>query len=423
MKLLTRIRYFLGLLTIVANSQSIRLIEKVKRSTSYRLLFCSTCILTQKLSKIYFFIILAIFVVSCDPEGPIVPPIEYPGEVIFSMKGTLDGDSLIIEAGKKNVRLYADFRLNADNIYEFQGAFEKSPSCTSDCVEALSVMITNDKIGTSVNISDALFIGDYSWIDEQIDTTINYQVSFEPVATATSFIGANWNFGDNNTSNALVPIHTFENNFPLVELETYDLFNNRSRVKTHLDLENGTDCQEDFYFLYNSISDIYTFKIPDASQNLTYNWTLTDGVNVFTNTGANFVRGVSSNDLFEVCLEVNNNGCLSQICKVYDNNSQTLVSATTFAYEIEPVNIVSIDQFLSKITLNYTSPDGIFYSSQNGIQPSSSTFEILEIEDYSEGSLDIKKIKATLNCVLFDANGNSLTLETNEFTFGVDYPN
>lgn len=359
---------------------------------------------------------------SCGEE--VTPPINTQGNITFSAIGTFGSNALTLEAGQNDVYLYTDYTINQQNIIELQGNFAKLPSCTTNCQENLAISISNNQTGNNLSITDALSVGDYIFVSPVLDSLTRYETTFQSFATANSVISATWRFDDVVFSNELAPVFIFDNDNPLIELETKDIFGNKSSIKTHLDLDNNTNCQTDFFFHYQPSQGIYTFKPLVNNPNLAHQWTLTDGINLTQHTGSTFPTSINSSDLFEVCLEINDNGCESKMCKLFSNHSNTLVAASTFSFDSQGFKVLDINNLLSKALITYTAPNGSRYSTDNGEQATNSYFQITSVEDYidNENGLATQKITANVQCQLFDESGNSELLKIDSLVFAVAYP-
>lgn len=377
--------------------------------------------------KFIYSLFLALFVivgVGCDD---VEPPIISDGEVLFSIDGTLGGEPLLIEAGKENIYLFTSYALNDDDVYEFKANFEKTAQCLTGCNEAFSISLLNTEIGLQFNLDSSIYLGNYPLAINQIDTIPAFEVAFQTIATGSSTIYPKWNFGDGTTSNSLFPTHIFRTPNAQVKLEVQDLLGQKSSVQSSIDFVTGFECQKDFYATFNNNIGLYEFRLTELqgiSPSTTYNWSLNSPNDSKTGTGNSFQTGVQANDLFEVCLDVNENGCVSQICKTFNNQTKTLIAAATFKTTITPTFIKNIESTLSNITISYTNDSGQFFSTKNGNQTSQQYFRIVKVtpSEKNENNQPTVKIEAEIKCTLYNNNGETLELESNQLIFAIAYP-
>ena len=79
--------------------------------------------------------------------------------------------------------------------------------------------------------------------------------------------------------------------------------------------------------------------------------------------------------------------------------------------------------FPKGVAVSYRDKDGKDWNSSNGVQPSSSSFEITSSEAVTPnvaGNL-VQKVSGKVSCTLYDASGNSIKLENGEFVYRYSY--
>lgn len=353
-------------------------------------------------------------------------------EIIFFIDGTMEGETFLVEAGKESVYLFTDYNFNTDNVYEFNGNFEKTAICTTDCDEAISITINNYALGAGINMNNALFLGTYPIASNMPDSIDIHNLTFQATASGNSMITkTDWNFGDGESSNQLNPSHIYSDvTNALVRFETKDLFGTKSHVEARIDLENNQNCITDFYFTYQN-NQFNFYPIGGSQPNYSYEWAInspSDSTIMLSSSNATFSTPINYNDLFQVCLNITlPNGCTSQVCKKIDGNNQTLASTSFFNYTSistkEPKNPLS----LSQVNIEYTDSNGIIYSNKKGNQSSlpNSYFEVIRISDYddNENGQKTKKIEAKAKILLFNDNGASIEFKSDDIVFAVAYPN
>ena len=99
-------------------------------------------------------------------------------------------------------------------------------------------------------------------------------------------------------------------------------------------------------------------------------------------------------------------------------------SELSFNYDKTIIDSTKRNLDLSQFTLEYTSKEGVFYSSYPKKQKNDSRFIILEIEDFkkNEQNQQTKKLTINFNCTLYSEN-DSLEIKNGQAIIGVAFPN
>ena len=374
-----------------------------------------------------------LFLIGCDEEVPF--PTVHEGEIVFRADAQLDNDALELEAGKDNFYMYTDYELNEQQILEFSGAFQKNDLCLDVCDEKLKIIINNYQEGLNFVLDSAIYVGDYNLEPTIVTGNTQYFIDFSPVVNNINPVSYLWDFGDGTTSPLPnPPTHLFSsNNNYAVELIVNTQNGDNSRYRDSIDFSlPSSNCA--FGLNYNITFDTlqnhqYTIIIVDttASPQTTYLWEVNffnaDTTLNFNNLNAVTFAVPSSLNNFEVCVQKTTpNQCYTQFCKSFDN-SGTNNYDLSFSYNIQNIVIPGDTTFFSMVTIEYTTPDGVFYSSKLGSQ-TGSTFEILNILDHNNNERDqtTKKIEAAVNCKLYNQDGSSLDFISNELIFGISIP-
>lgn len=387
---------------------------------------------------LYIGILLGVLLVSCDKNT--LPP-STTGDVVFALEGTLGNAPFMFEAGKNDIYLYTDAVLGNDNIYQYTGEFSKAPQCTTDCEESLKFTIRdykrNDGI-TPINTDSSFFIGNYTYQPPMSDTSNTSNiVEVEFTISSNNPSGTSvllFDFG-NGAVSTLLNSNTFTHTYnldslpaglqPLVCLLAFDNSGCVTNYCTVLDFNTfQSGCTVDF--TYSPISpqnNVFLFESQVIGGTPPYNllWDL-DGA-IISNVDSFAIPVQFDSIANQMCLTVTDaQGCFATVCK--DITPFNFASCSnSFSYQIintpQPVDT----SYFSNVVIEYTSPDGVYYSSKLDEQPSSSTFEITSIEEFelNENGQPTKKVTATLDVVLFDESGNSIQLVANNVVFGVAY--
>jgi len=244
-----------------------------------------------------------------------------------------------------------------------------------------------------------------------------YAVKFASIfnQTASSYL---WNFGDNQTSTLANPTHT------------YSSAGNYS-ISLRINSTNGCQQYISNFEKINSISKKCKISvISDSSKTLQFASSV-QGVAPFNylwqfGDGSTSSLGNPGHTYFYA-------GTYPVLLRVIDANSDTIFAKYNAATLTNPMpcltnySITSITQILnslalSKITINWTDETGVLYTSNNPLQPSSSFFKIISVEDYetNEKNEKTKKIKVQFKCNVY--NGTAVkTIDNAETIIAVSY--
>ncbi len=371
------------------------------------------------------------FLVGCDNETPF--PTTFEGETVFHVNGQLNNDALALEAGLNDFYMYTDLQLSNQNILQFSGAFQKNDLCTEICKEQLKIIINNNQEGIGFELDSALYIGNYKLEPSVQIGNSAYIIDFSSIVNGTNPDSYNWSFGDGNFSTAPNPTHTYiANTGYTVVLEVTATNGEKSTYQDNItDFTTISECAFSLDYVVfidsNTTNSNYIFWVTDSLnfpiQNA-YTWTIEVGGNPITFIQDTIAFSTTQNIIeFNVCVGKVTPDCTTQFCKEF-NTQNPINFDVSFDYNVQNIVTPGDSTFFSMVIIEYTTPDGVFYSSELGSQ-TNSTFEILSIIDHddNERSQTTKKIEATVDCKLYNQDGSSLDFTSNNLTFGVSTSN
>jgi hypothetical protein len=114
-----------------------------------------------------------------------------------------------------------------------------------------------------------------------------------------------------------------------------------------------------------------------------------------------------------------NPGALPQLCLARFTNSPVIPETDTLQ-----IAVLGDSLQFSKIKIEYTNLNGVFYSSYFENQPISSFIKILKTEDYdnNENNEKTKKITLEYNCRLWSETGDFIDITDGKAVIAVAYP-
>ncbi|GIV26699.1 MAG: hypothetical protein KatS3mg027_0513 [Bacteroidia bacterium] len=367
-------------------------------------------ILLRKNNYLLLFIALIIF--SCkkkDIENN--PPTISNSNPEFYFNGTINGQILILEAGKNNYYLYTDCNYdNSITTYVFSGEFKPS-NCTT-CPNSLKISITDDTTiaNSSPSHINNLSTTNYSYYYPTNQTIINsyimniYAVPIYSAAVNYQYFLDNTLISNNpNVSNYTITptAHTIKS---ITNNLTDSCFNN-----TLINTINLTTT-DSFYTYYRYslgfANNVVTFTIiPSAPTIHSYTLSFGDGDSIITTNSIITHTYASNLNFYTAQLKSKSISNKPWTFTNIINTDFTYTRCTpNFYYKFSPMySIIPFNPY-SKIKIEYTSSSFKTYASYTNSQPSDAYFTITKIENYknNENNLPTKKITAEFKCRLFN---------------------
>jgi len=374
---------------------------------------------------IVLLIIVLSAIVSCNKKNL---PAEPNAPVVFYLKGDIDNQPIILEAGNSNYYLNTSFFWDTNQVCRFKSDLYDR-SCSSSCKGyAVSIILNDSKISlkdSKVNLDIALRTGMYLFNEKDLPST-HYLVDLTPETPNGANETFNWTvqnqFSAPLTSNLYCPAFTLDAN------KVYNI---------SLNYDDGNACNAVHQNIYKlgapvqtTISATRNLSAPGATYDFScqitgkapfqYLWNFGDGNNSNLPNPSHQYQ-VILNGRSTVTLQVVDAN--SDTCKSY-HQVQTSGDPSCDANFVASLKPLPDTKAFNTITIIITDPNGKVYSTKNLNQPSSSFFEITEINDYIKNAenLPTKRMRANLNCVLSDGV-NQIKLTNAQVSMAFAYSN
>lgn len=331
----------------------------------------------------------------------------------FYFSGAIDGSAISLKAGYGKYYMYSSYTQDTSLIYRFVGEL-KQVGC-SNCGNTLKVTINDYKyssINQGAKIDSSLSLKPYSYLGVPF-----YAVQFKSLfnKTAASYL---WNFGDKSSSAQANPLHI------------YRTIGNYS-VSLKINAVNG--CQQYISNIEKIRYPITNCKISATSNSAnmmsfsalifgtssyTYHWNFGDG---FSSSVPNPSHTYLISGTYPVVLRLIDANQDTLFAR-YNVATQTTPMPCISNYSIESVTQVVNPLPFSNVSVSWTDENGDIYTSNNPLQPTTSSFKILSVEDYdlNERGEKTKKIKISFTCKVY--NGARMkTIDNAEAVICVSY--
>jgi len=370
------------------------------------------------------------------------------GEPVFKAEAKFDGITQQWQAGEDGYYMFSSYQKDALDVYEFVGTLANENSTE---VDKLSFYFRDSKatptglpdISGSLDPNIAFMFASKSGNDTiwgTIIDTIGYSTTFD----ATSSILPNfpviyeWDFGDSTTDTTdSGPVNHSYSSIPNSPIKlTITAQNNicKSSLTKSLNYSGGNNSCELVNIAISPQnptldSFLVTADFSGISLPYTYSWSNGDtnssviivdslgiveaAVTIIDGTGCTVTATIST---------TYNPGTVPPICLARFNNSPVVVDTVMHVF-VDTV-ITGDNLQLSKIKIEYTNADGVFYSSYFNSQPSSSSIKILKVEDYdrNENNEKTKKITLQYACRIWTETGEFIDILDGIATIAVAYP-
>ena len=379
--------------------------------------------------KIFKKIVLVAFIgslfITCKKEE--LPQSTTVGQPVFSFSGTIGSNPPINwQAGVNNYYMYSTFSQNPNGVYAFTGTLQNTANANNsiqitindDTVSAKNASISETHINTS--FSRPLYL--YKTPGGIIDTT--YSIMFTPVIYAGSPTSYSYNFGDGNTSTIASPTHVYTTaglystgltiGFPTGSVP---MLNPITIYKTQPQLWINSISSTTDTVVLNTINVTLTASISSGAAPYTYLWNFGDEKTTSTVSAYTTVNVTHTYDsigkVYPVNLKVTDNSGHSETYNYpiwADSGRYPMGGLIDYKMTSPHVDTISNATALSNVTINYTDPNGNAYTSDNALQPKSSSFQIGSVSAYQNNLSNnpTEMLKVTFNCMLYPVNNVSL---------------
>jgi hypothetical protein len=344
----------------------------------------------------YIIAYFAILATGCKSKED---PIGYIGKADFYAVGTIDNKPLLIEAGNNNFIMQTENGKDSLYINAFTGSLINN---CANCNEKLSITIRNYEVGTSQNwMVDSVFkIGYIYNFYRDVLPPSAYRVFFKNESVGIGNVDYKWDFGDGFGSLSNNPEFIFrtdgkKNIKLIVDFKDVSCI---STIETPIYI-NGNNLNGYIDYTYKDMgNNVFKCHVVNAdSSTHKFVWRYLNQTNSFPK-GNDFElpaftnQGVFKVDLLAINKATDDTTFVSKNIATAANTN----CVSNFSFSLKPVRDTLQ---LNKIIVDYTAPDGTFYSSKYLEQFTG--FVIKEIINYKDMVSNKKTIKVK---VLFTCN-------------------
>ncbi len=367
-----------------------------------------------------FYIILFLigFGFSCKKKNYPVSTAE--NDVVFYFRGDVNSNPVLIEAGNDNYYMYSSYIQQVNGVYTFSGNLKKS-DCSS--CQGLSIRINDFKISSTGAgaVADSSFRkGLYPFIaGDKSPYSVEFASSYNRPAA-----GFQWDFGDGNTSTQANPTHTY------VKSGTYNVCLTVTGVNSCV----STICNEQNIGPLNTsgrtsinaanigVKTIQFSQSPVGFTPVSYLWDFGDGTPLVTLPAP--LHPYANQGAYPVTLRVTdaNNKVITARYNVVTMSDASSCATNYLVNSVSTVTSSPAYLNLRGIDVSWVDANGKVFTSNNTLQPATSYFEILSVEDYenNENQHKTKKVHVRFSATVYNGT-QSMLINNAEAVVAVAY--
>jgi PKD repeat protein len=354
----------------------------------------------MKLLHIGVMILLLAGVVSCKKK-------EYPdsltNDAVFFFNGSVRDSLVSVAAGVNDYYMYSSYKQDSAGVYSFTGNLRKV-GCSNNCPASLSISLRDSKqlpMG-SVTTANTFISGDYTFADNNPEYKVTFLRNYN--GSAANY---HWDYGDGSTGDSASHVYKKSGAYK-VSLTVKDANGYVSSISNTVKVGLPANaCRAEISILSVS-GNVVAFKQSSSGQgNLSYLWNFGDGT--FSTAANPAPHSYAVAGAYPVSLRVTDEN--NEVTYAHYNViTQSDLASRAPNFQVTGINSI-YPLNLSGASFSWTDASGITYRSDRVVQPSSSYFKIVSVEDYNpnEKAEKTKKVKVSLSCRLSDGI-NTMTL-------------
>lgn len=350
---------------------------------------------------------------ACRKEEPI-PADQTP---VFTASGTIGSSSLNLKAGVNNYYMYTSYSAAFAPAIRFEGDLRLQNS-TTHSPSSLRVLI----YGIDSNYTSGDSSLDPGFFSYSTATSSSYDVTFNGDVSGNQNATFSWNFGDNLFGTGYTVTHTYTSPGQFaVTMHASDSCSVNDTITSNLYLANGTNLSADFTMTsFPGDSVLFTATPSGGSGTYTYYWDNFTDTPGFTTTQGSFIKPYPSGPgLYQATLKVIDSSTNDSAYITKNVNVNSPACTPNFSYFVSPTPA----QDVHKVIIEWTDANGVTWTSQNPLQPGTSTFQVTESVEYgpNENGIPTRKLHILATCTLYNGN-NTMQLQNADIVFGFGHP-
>lgn len=354
---------------------------------------------------------------SCKKKT--LPEAEEGNDPQFYFNGKVNGTDYQLQAGVNDYYMFSSFNQSTlTNVYGFTAALKQN-GCTT-CNNSLEIQINDWKYSSTNGASgiDSAFQSIFYPYCEGTWAPVSYSMTFYPLFNNTpqSYL---WDFGDGTTSTSTIASHVFEHagdyNVSLTVTDNFSCSNTISNIHTVGRTDNY--CRTTITVTSSSTLNANYSHSTFATGTYSCLWDFGDGNQ---STASYPIHTYSAMGRYPVSLRVidsNNDTAVANINYITSGSNMC-----TTNYVVVNDSGIANGAGYSNIIIKWTDSNGIEYTSNSSLQPSTSYFKIVSASEYhtNEQGQKTKKLHVKFKCNVYNGTA-SLPIDNGDAVIVVAY--
>jgi PKD repeat protein len=359
-------------------------------------------------------LLILILALSFSCKKRTYPNDEINEQTIFNFNASIDGRSFSINAGKEDYYLYSSYGQDGNGVYYFTSDLRKN-NCSGDCPKSIKIRINDFKIsqiGGRIKIDSSLVPKSYPLQAGNIGYEAHFLSTYNK--TAASY---HWDFGDGLSSNVSDPIHYYSRpgiyKVDLRITSTGGCISDMSNMFKIGYSPTALTCAIKTTSIVGSAIDFTAV----SNGSVTYFWDFGDGNSSTLASPSHTFANIGSYPIMLRTISANDTAIAHYNAVTQNDNSSCAAN-----YSLSAQATVTDSPFPSNITIDWTDENGVLYTSNNVLQPATSSFKIISVESFepNEKGEKTKKLKVSFKCRVYNGT-NYKTIDGGEAVLCVSY--
>ncbi len=373
------------------------------------------------LSRLFIFSSLLAALCSCDTNSD--EPTEGMDVVQFYVQAMINGDSVMIQAGEQGFFMHTNSEYSSlFAVHSFEGELSEY-GCLQPCLNSVRFTIFDAQQSTSdVSFAaDLLQPGTIPFGLGSLSMPANYRLTLQGMATG-QHTSQYWFIDDSLAGTADSLVVDFRPNEGGFRTFCYVVEQGGLADTICYDIDPVSACDARISSTLNGDTGTFTAIGEQAVLPITTSWTLPNGLTALS-PQIQFID--TTNGAVKACLRIEDaNGCVAFDCKQIIYNSSTAALISNFTHTKSRVPYSEFNDFGS-LAFTYVDQNGKQYSSDRFPQPSSSYFNVLEAQDYTQNNngLPTSQLSIEFDCMVYgDDESEVIHFENGKGVIAIAHP-
>lgn len=338
-------------------------------------------------------------------------------EPVFEVKGAIDDQPRVIQAGKAEYFMHTYFTRDSNNQYYLTGQFG-NPECKY-CPESLKIQLPAYRNAKGeLNVKEALRKGERTYYSPVKGRRVSFNAIPSEDANTRKFT---WSFGDDRSSVKKDPTHFYPSSGPDTFTTTLRVnYDNGQCIATtarKIPMDENA-CRVNYNVKHvNQTEIVFESLVKNMDRPVNYRWFKEETlISKVAHPTFDFLKPGS----YQVCLKAKGaSGCSAERCQRVEVFADGCNANFNYTVSDDTANVD-----LSYVNISWRDQQGKRYKTGKNQQPDESYFRVLNSESYQENrnGNPTYRLKVEFDCMVYAADGSKKHLKDFKGTIAVAYP-